>query len=869
MTPTLTEFHNREYNTRLKRISDPFCLISKSSDCLAAWVSCLGTECGGPNRLHLSTPVKTQRGRPKLVSQTLRMGHVTLSSCLLLAFSLVVICLTGTVLSSHTDVVLLGGTGDLAQKYLWRSFFDLFSKYSERNSTFSFYGCGRRRQDEGRAILSSILETSLTCSVEDKKCHENRKIFRDLITYHSLETEQDFEDLGKLIGRRGDGNTEAETPSKPNGVIFYAAIPPNAYSAISEGLRRHCYPRTNGTWVRLVLEKPFGSNSSTAAEIVDNIARHFREDEIFRIDHYLGKSVVRQILPFRIHNRDVLENMLNKEHVERVEVAMKETLGVEDRIEFYDEIGVIRDVFQNHLTELLTLIAMDLPVSSSPPSDLRASKIRLLERIRSVKRESLLIGQYSGYLDEARVEKENISKSIHTPTFSAALLHVDNIRWWGVPFLLYSGKRLDKKSSYIRIVFRDNIVCVSKCNFQNSSQSTGRKQIVFQVGGGDLPHPGILVSESLFNPAWSPAMRPITVTSQTDVNGLSSRDFYYAVPSEDLDAYTTLIDDIYKGDRNNFVGTNQLMKSWDIWNDILEQIKGDSPRVYDIEKGKYPDFTFKGEILEFENEFKGNQYRTVSVKEDQVETFIPATYLDQALVFGDDTMIIRALSSRILNSTTTAINERGVFHIALSGGKSPIKLFNHMAETFPPYVWTLVHIWQVDERCVRADADESNFRILQEELFNKIRIPYLNIHPMPVEIAGRICQLSDNGEDLYENIVRHKIPSLRMDHIVLGLGTDAHVASIFPFSGAINEERKLVLYTETTGVTPIHRMSILFPLINRAREVSILVSGRSKHEILQSLESEDSEKNLHPVRGVRPSEGNVSWYIDRAAWFGV
>lgn len=228
---------------------------------------------------------------------SLRLGHMTSSRLFVSCLIVVGLYHTRIVLSFHTDVVLLGGTGDLAQKYLWRSFFDLFSKYSDGNSTFLFYGCGRRHQDEGILILNNILEKNFDCNPDDKKCHENWEHFRKAITYHSLKTEQDFEDLGTLLRQRESGTTRSA--SDKNGVVFYAAIPPKEYSAISERLHRHCYLRSNRTWVRLVLEKPFGINTQTATEIAENVAKYFTEEEIYRIDHYLGKAVVQQVLPFR------------------------------------------------------------------------------------------------------------------------------------------------------------------------------------------------------------------------------------------------------------------------------------------------------------------------------------------------------------------------------------------------------------------------------------------------------------------------------------------------------------------------------------------------------------------------------------------
>ncbi|MGC8658227.1 MAG: glucose-6-phosphate dehydrogenase [Desulfomonilaceae bacterium] len=246
--------------------------------------------------------------------------------------------------------------------------------------------------------------------------------------------------------------------------IFHLAIPPSFYSGVSKMLGRADLSREkqNGAgWVRIVIEKPFGRNLTTARDLNQTLHRHFREEQIFRIDHYLAKETVQNVLMLRFANA-IFEPLWNNMFIDNVQIIAAESIGVENRAEYYEEAGVLRDMFQNHMMQLLALTAME-PPSRLQPDFVQDEKSKVFRSLRPFSerelKESLLLGQYSsgtidgkdvhGYREEPGVNPDSV-----TPTFGAMRIFVDNWRWHGVPFYLVSGKRLAQKKTEIIICFK-------------------------------------------------------------------------------------------------------------------------------------------------------------------------------------------------------------------------------------------------------------------------------------------------------------------------------------------------------------------------------------------------------------------------------
>ncbi|CAM9946413.1 unnamed protein product [Lampetra fluviatilis] len=423
----------------------------------------------------------------------------------------------------HHSVVLLGATGDLARRHLWPALFSVYAQRASvpappppggggddgaggggwRRDTFSFHGAARAEPAQGRpAMFSALGPGRLRCPrrVAPALCSVLRHQFVMLTSYHRLSTEGDFLSLCRdFLSARAEEEGLVES-----GRLFYLSVPPHAYPAIVAHLHRHCRSPQPGAWLRVLLEKPFGRDLASSRELVASLAGSLRHDELHLVDHYLAKPAVAAILPFRALNAPSLTTVWGGPNVRRVEVTLMEAHGVKGRMSFYDKYGVVRDVLQNHLTQVAALIAMEMPPARDPVTAamLRAAS---LAELLPPDRSSAVIGQYEGYGEElaqelglAGVAEGNGSR---TATYAAVALRWSSPRWRSVPFVLASGKLSSRRRvALARLLLR---------------RPRGA-QIVFLVGGGGAHEPesesgagagsgaghesALLVSRSLFRP---------------------------------------------------------------------------------------------------------------------------------------------------------------------------------------------------------------------------------------------------------------------------------------------------------------------------------------------------------------------------------
>src|SRR6266508_603807 len=336
-----------------------------------------------------------------------------------------------------TSIVIFCASGDLTQRKLIPSLFNLFCK-GRMPKMFRIVGYGNTAftDDAFRAHLKEGMEQFSDAKYTKKEWED----FASHIVYvkHGY-TGEDFMQLNKFLDEwQGEGDNR----------VFYMATPPDAYPKIVDLLGETKQLKEEKGWRRVVIEKPFGTDLASAQSLNEQIHKALNEKQIYRIDHYLGKETVQNILVSRFSNT-IFEPLWNRNYIDHVEITVSEQVGVEHRARFYDQIGVLRDMFQNHLLQLLALVAMEPPVSFEATA-LRNEKVKVLSAIHPMKEEEVaqatVRAQYKGYCEE-----EGVNKDSRTPTYAAVRLQVDNWGWQGVPFYLRSGKSLKEELSQVTI----------------------------------------------------------------------------------------------------------------------------------------------------------------------------------------------------------------------------------------------------------------------------------------------------------------------------------------------------------------------------------------------------------------------------------
>ncbi len=338
--------------------------------------------------------------------------------------------------------------------------------------------------------------------------------------------------------------------------VIYLALPPKAFASTIYGLGAAGLNVAPG-WVRLVVEKPFGDDLESARGLNAQVHQYFTESQVYRIDHYLGKQTVQNLLVFRFSNA-LFESVWNRERIERVEITVAEKIGIEDRGHYYDGAGVVRDMIQNHLAQLMTLVAMEVPPAFTADA-IRREKIKVLDSVRPLNVEGVVLGQYTaGRLGGEAVQsyraEADVPSDSDTPTFAALRLSIDNWRWQGVPFFLRTGKRMATRCTRIVVRFRGAPVQLFESLVQDGRVDASPNELVITL----QPDEGF---DLLFD-----------VKAPTESFKLVAQRlrFRYADAFGQLpDAYETLLIDIVTGDQTLFVHADEVEASWSLFAPLL------------------------------------------------------------------------------------------------------------------------------------------------------------------------------------------------------------------------------------------------------------------------------------------------------------
>ncbi len=349
----------------------------------------------------------------------------------------------------------------------------------------------------------------------------------------------------------------------PGNRVFYLALPPQVFEPTIRALGASGLNDGPG-WTRIVVEKPFGHDLASARELNAIVHEYYEESQIYRIDHYLGKQTVQNLLVFRFANA-MFESLWNRDRIERVEITVAEALGVEGRGGYYDGAGAVRDMIQNHLTQLMTLVAMEVPTTFHADA-IRREKIKVLESVSPIAPENVVLGQYvAGEADGEALpgyrEEEGVPPDSRTETFAALKVEIANWRWQGVPFFLRTGKRMAVRSTRIAVRFRCAPVSIFEDEAQVRSVEPNVLLITLQ------PDEGF----DLFFEVKAPSEPFRVVTRRLDFR---YDEAFGALP----DAYETLLLDIVQGDQTLFVHAQEVEASWQLYAPVLERIHfGEEP----------------------------------------------------------------------------------------------------------------------------------------------------------------------------------------------------------------------------------------------------------------------------------------------------
>jgi glucose-6-phosphate 1-dehydrogenase len=341
----------------------------------------------------------------------------------------------------------------------------------------------------------------------------------------------------------------------PGNRAFYLALPPKAFPSTIAGLGEAGLSASTG-WTRIVIEKPFGRDLVSARELNRQLHGCFDENQIYRIDHYLGKETVQNLLVFRFAN-SIFESLWNRDRIDNVQITVGEDIGIEGRAGYYEQTGATRDMVQNHLAQLVALIAMEVPAAFEADA-IRYEKAKVLRSIEPIQSENVVLGQYGqgsagDELIPAYRAADGVAPNSRTETFVAMRLEVANWRWQGVPFYLRTGKRLPERTTRIIITFRNPPVSLFHPH-QGSRVHANRLIITLQ------PDEGFDLSFEVKSPG-----EPISVQTQ-------NLDFRYEEAFAPLpDAYETLLLDIMTGDQTLFVRSDEVEGSWELVTPLLDK----------------------------------------------------------------------------------------------------------------------------------------------------------------------------------------------------------------------------------------------------------------------------------------------------------
>lgn len=471
-------------------------------------------------------------------------------------------------LAMHPTIfVIFGITGDLAHRKLLPALLSLYVK-KLLPPRFSIIGFSRRSfsREEFREMIRSKINIA-----QGQFNEEDVKHFLDHMSY-----EQGFFDSPIAYSRLAQKLKSIDDAwGQCSNKLFHLSVPPDLYEGIlkelaNSGLTLSCDDSSG--WTRVLIEKPFGNDIETAKSLDKLLGKLFKEEQIFRIDHYLAKEALQNILAFRFAN-PIFESLWNNEHIDKVHIKLYEKIGVEGRGAFYDPVGAIKDVGQNHMLQMLALTAMDSP-KSLKANDIRKGRLQILKMLKKFTSRQIISdvvrGQYRGYVNE-----KGVSLQSRTETYFLIKTTVDSKKWKGVPFYLENAKAWSETKTEIDVYFKEGKGLSLGRNKKTTGSPEGQNILTFRI----QPDEGIKIKFFVKTPGYG---------FQTEAKTLRFK--YSDVPSFNLirNDYERLINDAFIGDQTLFASTGEIMASWEFITPILENISKIPLSLYEKGSNQIP-----------------------------------------------------------------------------------------------------------------------------------------------------------------------------------------------------------------------------------------------------------------------------------------
>lgn len=457
-----------------------------------------------------------------------------------------------------TIIVIFGASGDLAKRKLFPAFQNLYLD-GRMDEKFQIIALGRAEKTN-EEFRSYVLENLEKFSRKSGLSLEDTQKFISHITYlrHDIDKEESYQELDSKL------NAIDQSFGLRANRLFYLSIAPSFITTISSNIKKIGLA-ANAKQDRIIIEKPFGYDKTSAIELNEMLSETFKEEQIYRIDHYLGKETVQNILAFRFGN-SMFEPLWSRNFIDFVQITVAEEVGVEDRGGFYEGVGALKDMIQNHLLQILCMTAMEAPASLDA-DDIRSRKADVLRSIRRIKPNEVdhytVRGQYdAGFIQGNPVPEYRKDKGVapdsNTETYVAMKIYLDNWRWQGVPFYLRTGKRMQEKQSSIVIQFKP--VPHSSFSYGNEGMTPNRLIINIQ------PSMDIKLQFMTKKPGLSLSLRPAEMVFD-----------YFQCSTMSPEAYETLLADALAGDPTLFMRWDQVEQAWDAIDTIQEFWKNNAP----------------------------------------------------------------------------------------------------------------------------------------------------------------------------------------------------------------------------------------------------------------------------------------------------